>query len=138
MINGIYWQEDAPVFFTKEQMRHPDFRIQVIADISCDLAPNASIPSTIKHTTIKDPVFGYDPVKEKEDHPFQESVIDMMTIDNLPNELPRDASKAFGKQFITKIMGELMKTDQSDMLERATIAYNGQLTRAFQYLKDWI
>ncbi|MDH3650310.1 MAG: NAD(P)-dependent oxidoreductase [Saprospiraceae bacterium] len=138
MINGIYWVPEAPAFFTLEQMRHPDFSIQVIADISCDMAPIASIPSTIRATTIEDPVYGFDPFTTKETPPYQEASVDMMTIDNLPNELPRDASQAFGKQFITRIMGELMKRDGSDMLERATITEDGTLTPGFKYLQDWI
>jgi hypothetical protein len=62
----------------------------------------------------------------------------MMTIDNLPNELPRESSKTFGKQFITRIMGELMKSDPSEMLERATIAEKGQLKPGFSYLEEWV
>ena len=60
-----------------------------------------------------------------------------MTIDNLPNELPRDASEAFGDQFIEHILPEFYK-EQSDILERATIAKNGQLGKYFQYLQDYV
>lgn len=138
MINGIYYLEEAPAFFTLEEMRHPDFSIKVIADISCDLVPHSSIPSTIRATTIENPVFGFDPETAKETEPFLAGTVDMMTIDNLPNELPREASKAFGKQFITRIMGELMKSDPSEMLERATIAEKGALKPGFSYLQSWV
>ena len=78
------------------------------------------------------------PFSEKATDPHGKRVVDMMTIDNLPNELPRDASEAFGQQFIEHIMGELLKKDQSEMLRRATIAVAGQLGRDFQYLKDYV
>ncbi len=138
MINGIHYVREAPAFFTLEQMRRPDFNLRVIADISCDLAPHSSIPSTIRVTAIDAPVFGYDPFTGQETEPFQKGSIDMMTIDNLPNELPRESSKAFGKQFITKILGELLRGDPSEMLERATITEDGKLKPAFEYLGDWV
>ena len=138
MINGIYYVEEAPAFFTVEQMRHPDFSIKVIADISCDIVPHASIPSTLRPTTIDHPVFGFDPHTQSEVEPFSAHGVDMMTIDNLPNELPRESSKSFGKQFITRIMGELIKSDPSEMLERATIAEKGKLKPGFKYLEKWV
>ena len=137
MINGIYWDNKAPAFFTKEEMKQEDFNIKVIADVTCDIAPVSSIPSTLRASTIKAPFFGYDPLNEVETAPFQEHSIDMMTIDNLPNELPRDASKAFGKQFMDHILEEFSKAN-SRILEGATIAENGQLGTHFQYLSDYV
>lgn len=137
MINGIYWDNNAPAFFTVDEMTKSNFNIKVIADVTCDIAPVSSIPSTIKASTIADPIFGFDPKTNKETDPFQPESIDMMTIDNLPNELPRDASKAFGEQFMTSILPELLKED-SPIIQRATVARNGQLGPHFQYLKDWV
>lgn len=137
MINGIYWDNAAPAFFMKEVMQEKDFRIKVIADVTCDIAPVSSIPSTLRASTIANPIFGYDPRSGQETAPFQETAIDMMTIDNLPNELPRDASEAFGQQFMDHILQEFLKS-QSDILERATIAENGRLGRHFQYLQDYV
>ena len=137
MINGIYWDNDAPAFFTKDEMRGADFNIKVIADVTCDIAPISSIPSTLKASTIVDPFFGYDPKTESETTPFSENSIDMMTIDNLPNELPRDASKAFGGQFIDHILPELFK-EKSSILERATVAEYGKLGTHFQYLENYV
>jgi len=136
LINGIFWDNQAPAFFTKEEMKSPDFRLRVIADVTCDIAPVASIPSTLRPCTIAEPVFGYDPQTEKETAPFQANAVDMMTIDNLPNELPRDASKAFGQQFIEHILAELFK-EKSSILERATVAENGALGEHFTYLKAY-
>lgn len=137
MINGIYWDNQAPPFFTKEEMGRAVFNIEVIADVTCDIAPVASIPATVRASTIAQPFFGYDPLTNKETAPFQKHVIDMMTIDNLPNEMPRDASAAFGEQFIEHILSELLK-EESGVIERATVAVNGGLGKHFQYLEDYV
>ena len=137
MINGIFWDNKAPAFFTKEEMKSDKFNIKVIADVTCDIAPISSIPSTLKASTIANPIFGYDPQTEKEVDPHGANVIDMMTIDNLPNELPRDASESFGNQFSEYIIKELLMRD-SDVIERASITRNGALTNGFEYLRDFV
>ncbi len=136
-INGIYWDNQAPRFFSPEDMRKDDFQIQVIADVTCDIAPVASVPSTLRPSTIDEPVYAYDPETEKETVPFQPEGIDVMAVDNLPNELPRDASTSFGEQFLEHIADELQDPD-SDILNRATIAQNGKLGEHFQYLKSYL
>jgi alanine dehydrogenase len=138
LINGIYWDNKAPALFTKEDMRDASFSIEVIADITCDIAPVASIPSTLKASTITDPIFGYDPVKEAEVAPFQKDVIDMMTVDNLPNELPRDASTDFGNQFLEHVLPELLASKIA-MIHRASITTkDGKLNEPYLYLTDYI
>jgi alanine dehydrogenase len=137
MINGIYWDNRAPAFFTKEDMASSDFKISVIADVTCDIAPIASIPATLRASTIADPVFGYDPQTGEETAPYQEGVIDMMTIDNLPSELPRDASTAFGKMYIEQVIPHILAPN-SAMIERATIARHGRLGPQFGYLLDFV
>lgn len=138
LINGIYWDNKAPALFAKEDMTKEDFNIEVIADVTCDIAPVASIPSTLRATVIADPIFGYDPVSEQETEPFQEEVIDMMTVDNLPNELPRDASTDFGNQFIEHVLPELLD-NKSDMINRASITTKeGLLNEPYLYLSDYI
>ena len=138
MINGIYWANEAPSFFTKEEMKSLDFSIQVIADVTCDIAPDSSIPSTLRPSTIADPIYGYEPLTESEAAPFEKEVIDVMAIDNLPNELPRDASKAFGEQFITHVVGELLDIKNSRIINGATIAIDGHLGNDYQYLSDYV
>lgn len=138
MINGVYWDNNAPVFFSKKDMAKDYFNIKVIADITCDIAPVSSIPSTLFATTIDNPVFGYDPIKMVATEPCQAHTIDMMTIDNLPNELAKDASKAFGEQFISNVMEELLGIKNTGMIERSTIAINGQLGKHFQYLSNYL
>lgn len=136
MINGIFWDHRAPAFFDIGEMCEPDFRIQVIADVTCDIAPNSSIPSTIRPSSIQDPVYGFDPYSGLETAPFKSDSIDVMAIDNLPNEMPRDASTSFGQQFIQHILPELFK-DESSIINRAVITQNGSLTRHFRYLEDY-
>ena len=138
MINGIYWDNDAPAFFSATDMQQADFNIQVIADVTCDIAPVSSIPSTLFATTIADPVFGYNPQTQSAEAPYQPHTIDMMTIDNLPNELPKDASQSFGTQFIGQVIEELLGLKDTKMLERATVAKAGALGPHFDYLKDYV
>ncbi|MDX2003615.1 MAG: NAD(P)-dependent oxidoreductase [Chitinophagales bacterium] len=136
MINAIYWDQKAPRFFTKQEMDSPDFRIEVIADITCDI--EGSVPSTIRSTTIAEPIMGYDPHTGKETKPFTSNSIDIMAIDNLPNELPRDASQAFGQMLGDHVLDELLGAKEGNMISRATIAENGQLAERFKYLKGFL
>ena len=138
MINGIYWDNAAPQFFTKEEMKGDNFQIEVIADVTCDIAPVASIPSTLYATTIANPVFGYNAATAKAETPYQSHTIDMMTIDNLPNELPRDASENFGNLFIQYVLNELLHHPTGRMVRQATICKNGDLTAEFEYLRDYL
>lgn len=135
-INGIYWDNDAPAFFTREEMQSDDFNIQTIADVTCDIAPVASVPSTLKASTIADPVFGYDPVNNVETAPFSSDFVDVMSIDNLPSELPRDASTAFGDMLIERILPDFEK-EASELLVRATVTLDGELGPNFQYLANY-
>lgn len=137
MLNGIYWDKRIPVFFTSEDMKRQDFTIRVIADVTCDIAPNSSIPATIRASSINDPIYGYDPVSEQETQPFQNHCIDVMAVDNLPNELPRDASEDFGERLISTVWAELHRTD-SRMIHEATFALNGDLNQPYEYLRDYV
>ncbi len=135
MINGVYWDKRIPVFFTAEEMKAKDFRIKQISDITCDVAPS-SVPSTIQTSSIENPYYGYDAQTGKTTEPFLENVIDVMAIDNLPNELPRDASEDFGNMLMSRILPELKKPE-SALIKKATIAINGGLTENYLYLLDY-
>lgn len=138
MINGIYWDNEAPAFFSKEDMKKSEFSIKVIADITCDIAPEASIPATLKASTIADPIFGYDVNTGKETKAHQTGVVDMMTVDNLPNELPRDASEDFGNQFQAFVLKELLN-DKYKMIYNASITTKeGKLNKPYLYLESYI
>ena len=100
--------------------------------------PRASIPSTLYATTIAKPVFGYDVQTENSTTPYQSQTVDMMTIDNLPNELPRDASNSFGEQFIGNVLEEYSDSSKSVMLEKGSVTKNGDLGSYFEYLRDYL
>lgn len=138
MINGIYWDKRAPAFFQLEDIADDNFNIQVIADVTCDIAPASSIPTTVKASTIADPIYGFSRESLEVVEPHSENCIDIMVIDNLPNELASDASRHFGNQFIMHILPELLKEEKSPILQRATVAMNGELGPHFQYLEDYV
>ncbi|MEW6468398.1 MAG: NAD(P)-dependent oxidoreductase [Bacteroidota bacterium] len=135
LIHCSYWDPRAPRLFTKADMRSPDFRISVIADVTCDI--NGSIPSTHRASTIAEPFYGYNPVTEQEGPPFSHDTITVMAVDNLPCELPRDASEDFGKELIDKVLPSLLVRDQDGLIDRASITRDGQLTPPFEYLRDY-
>lgn len=134
LIHCTFWDPRAPLLFTREEMREPRFRISVIADITCDI--NGSIPSTTRPSTIEDKFYGYNPDTEKIEEAFGPSTITVMAIDNLPCELPRDASEGFGKHLMERVMPFLINSDDG-LIARATITREGALTPAFAYLKDF-
>ncbi len=109
-----------------------------MADITCDIMPGSSVPSTIRASKIADPVYGFDPVNNVETPPFLANTIDVMAIDNLPSELPRDASVFFGRQLLGAIFPELLRGRDSAVIRRGMIAENGQLTERFAYLSDYV
>lgn len=136
LIHCTFWDPASDIMFTKERMRDPDFRISVIGDVTCDI--DGSIPSTQRASTIDDSFYGYDPMTEKETGAFEKSCITVMAVDNLPCELPRDASDGFGKHLIERVLPDLFGKDATGLISRGTIAENGNLTERFSYLKDYI
>ena len=137
LMAGAYWNPKAPVLFTREEMQSPDFKIKIIADITCDI--EGSIPSTKRASSIADPIYDYDPVTDSVqlalDNP---KCITVMAVDNLPCELPRSASEEFGRDLIDRILPCLFIADPEKIIERGTIASNGKLTSHFEYLGDYI
>lgn len=136
LMNGIYWDQHIPRLFEKEDVHHPQYKLDVIADITCDL--EGSVPINLGASTIMDPVYGIHKETLQKVLPFQnnQSTVDLMAVDNLPNELPRDASIHFGEHIIKYIIPELLK-EGSAILDRATICSNGQLSPYFSYLQDY-
>jgi hypothetical protein len=118
-------------------MAEKDFKIKVIGDITCDISPEASVPSTLFASTIAEPIFGYDPQTGTQTDPFQDNSVDVMSIDNLPNELPRDASEDFGNMLMSRVIPRLLK-EWSTTINKATIALDGHLNEPYQYLEDYV
>lgn len=136
LMAGAYWNPKAPVLFTREDMLDPAFRIRVIADITCDI--EGSVPSTVRASSIADPIYDYDPTTHQALPPLQgDAFFTVMAVDNLPCELPRSASEEFGRDLIDKILRPLLIEDTEGIIARATIAENGALTKNFAYLQDY-
>jgi len=136
LLAGAFWNPKAPVLFTREHMVSSNFKIRIIADITCDI--NGSIPSTQRASTIPDPIYDYDPMTNSTHAAFSnDSFISVMAVDNLPCELPRSASEEFGRDLIDRIMKPLLYEDSENVIERATITFNGNLTSHFAYLQDY-
>lgn len=131
-----FWDEDSPKFITKEDYQDTDFNISVIADVSCDIAD--PIASTLRPSEIANPFYGYNKITGEEGEAFDLNNITVMAVDNLPGEVPRDASVDFGKGLIDKVFPALFGEDSTRIIERATITENGKLGKHFQYLKDFV
>jgi saccharopine dehydrogenase (NAD+, L-lysine forming) len=134
-ISAHYWDPRAPKMFTVEDMQAPDFHISVVADVTCDI--DGSVPTTLRASTIAQPFYGYNIVKGIEDLPFNKDTVCIMAVDNLPCELPRDASDDFGKDLSERALPFLINDDPDKIIERATIVHDGQLMPAFEYLADY-
>lgn len=137
LIAGAYWDPKAPVLFTPEEAVTKEFKIRVVADITCDI--EGSIPSTKQPSTIEDPVYDYNPTNDRVEEAFtDEGNISVMAVDNLPCELPRNASEDFGREFLKHILPNLLGSDKDQIIERATITQAGALTEKFSYLQDYV
>ncbi len=135
-IAGHFYGDGAPKFFTAQDAKSPDFRIKYIVDISCDIA--GPIASTIRPSTIAEPLYGYDPQREAEVDFREKNSICVMAVDNLPCELPKDASEGFGEMFLKNVMPAFFNGDKDGILERACMAKDGRLTERFQYLEAFV
>lgn len=135
-IAAHFWDPQSPVFMKPEDYLARDFSIKVIADISCDI--KIPIPSTLRASTIADPFYGYNPRSGMENDPWSKENITVMAVDNLPGELPRDASVDFGKALMDRVFPALFGKDHEKIIERATIVKNGKLTKRFWYLEGFL
>ncbi|RZP11683.1 MAG: alanine dehydrogenase [Flavobacteriales bacterium] len=136
-IAGHFYGDNAPYLFTREDAKHPDFKINLVGDISCDI--DGPVASTLRASTIADPFYAYDPQREKE-VPFKtKNSITVMAVDNLPCELPKDASEGFGTMFINQVIPAFFNGDKDGILQRAQITTaEGTLTKRFSYLRDYV
>lgn len=135
-IAGHFYGQGAPYLYTREDAKHPEFKIKVVADVSCDI--DGPVASTIKPSTIAEPIYGYDPQTEKETDFKNPHAIAVMAVDNLPCELPRDASEGFGEAFMKNVIPAFFNDDKDGVLKRARMTQNGKLTDRYSYLQDYI
>ena len=137
-IAGAFWDHRAPVLFHRKDMLQPDFSIKVIADITCDI--EGSIPSTKQPSTIAKPVYDYDAQHDRVANTLYQNpdYVSVMAVDNLPSELPRDASASFGANLMEYVIPSLVGEVDKGIIARATITQAGQLTNNYQYLTDYV
>ena len=136
-IAGHFYGNDAPFLFTRKDAKHPEFNIDLVSDISCDV--DGPVASTLRASTIADPFYGYNPETEQE-VPFNEKgAITVMAVDNLPCELPKDASEGFGEMFLKHVIPAFFNGDKDGVLQRARMTTSkGTLTDRFKYLQDFV
>lgn len=135
-IAAHFHAHNSPVILSQSMLQANDCKIRVVADIACDA--DGSIASTLRSSTIADPLYGYFPTENKEVEVFHPAAIVVMAVDNLPCELPKDSSESFGKMFLDQVMPAFFNGDTDGILERAKITENGKLTPRFSYLQDYV
>lgn len=135
-IAGHFFGDGSPYLFTKEDAKSEDFNIKLVADISCDI--DGPVASTIRSSTIADPIYGYNPQTESEVNYKEEGAIAVMAVDNLPCELPKDASEGFGELFLEHVIPAFYNNDKDGILARAKMTENGKLTERYSYLQDFV
>ena len=135
-IAGHFYGNNAPYLFTRQDAKSKDFNINLVADISCDV--DGPVASTLRASTIADPFYGYDAKTEKEVAFNAKDAITVMAVDNLPCELPKDASEGFGEMFLEHVIPAFFNDDERGILKRAKITENKKLTERFSYLQDYV
>jgi alanine dehydrogenase len=136
LITGHFYGNDAPVILSREMLQAKDCKIKVVGDVSCDI--NGPIACTLRSSTIANPFYGYLPSEDKEVDVFHPAAIVVMAVDNLPCELPRDASEGFGTMFIEHVIPAFFNDDKDGILQRAKMTENGKLTPKYGYLQDFV
>jgi alanine dehydrogenase len=135
-IAGHFWAEGSPFLFTREDIRDEDWRISVVADISCDI--DGPVASTVEPSTIADPMYGYDPIAEQRVPMGTPGSLGVMAVDNLPCELPRDASADFGATLLEQVIPLVVEGDAQGILDRASeTKLDGTLNAPFAYLAEY-
>ncbi len=135
-IAGHFYGNGAPYLFTREDAKSEDFNIKYVADVSCDV--DGPVASTLRASTIANPFYGYNPKTESEVDFKDKNAIVVMAVDNLPCELPQDASEGFGEMFLENVIPAFFNNDKYGVLERAKMTENGKLTARFSYLQDYV
>lgn len=135
-IAGHFYGNNAPFLYTRNDAKSPDFKINLVADISCDI--DGPVASTLRASTIVDPFYGYDAQSEKEVAFDAKGAITVMAVDNLPCELPKDASEGFGEMFLEHVIPAFFNDDERGILKRAKMTKDGQLTKRFEYLQEYV
>jgi len=134
LMNGVYWEKGIPPLFTLTDLREENTVLTTIADITDDAF--GSVPCNLGDATSEDPIYGVQLDACEKCNPYNFNCVDIMAVGNLPNELPRDASRFFGEQLIKYVIEDLVKGG-NPIIEKATMLKNGQLTNHYDYLEEY-
>lgn len=134
-ISCHYWDGKSAELFKIEDLKSPNWKIQVIGDITCDI--QGSVPTTLRPSTIADPIYGIDKMSGLEAASFTNDSVTIMAVDNLPTELPRDASAYFGAELLEKVVPLFLEDNAAQTLKNATILKEGVLTEEYAYLHEY-
>ncbi len=133
LITGHYWDPKFPKLFSLNQIN--EFKnLKIIGDITCDI--NGSIPTTIRSTSIAEPYYSFD-INSMKEIDLSNKGIAVMAVDNLPSELPREASEEFGLSIMSEVLPYLINKDDG-RINRATTASKGKFCSSFSYLENFI
>jgi len=149
LINGIYWEAKYPKLVSNEQLKailakrtENIFPLVAVADISCDI--EGSLEFMNKVTTIDKPFCYLNPERFVEggkmlfDEPKSMKDIQIMSIDNLPAELPRDASMYFGSllaPYLDTFLKDLVKNKTLSSQDHNTLTDHKIMQNAFITLR---
>lgn len=134
LMNGIYWEPGIAPLFTINDLKEDDYALTTIADITDDA--HGSVPCNLGDSSSEDPVYGVNVTTFEKTAPYMHNGIDIMAVGNLPNELPRDASRYFGEQLIKYVIPDLLKGGNK-IIEGAIMLDKGKLTTKFSYLAEY-
>ena len=149
LMNCIYWDDRYPRLVTKDYLKElydeknlP--RLRVIGDISCDI--EGAIECTLHPTNPDNSLFVYDPFTQEAIDGYKVKGPVIMAIDNLPCELPFEASTYFSgvlKPFIPEIAGAdfsvpFEKCRLPEKIKKAVIVYKGELTPDYKYIEEYL
>ena len=147
LMNCMYWTEEYPTIVTKDYLEKNysnDHKLKIIGDITCDV--NGSIECTEKGALVENPIFVYDTKNRTIEDGYRGNGIQMMTVDILPSELPREASKFFSEKLLPFIP-QIAKADfdvsfeELDLpapIKRALILHKGKFTPDYEYMEEFL
>ncbi len=135
LMNGIYWEQKIPQLFENIDLKNEGFRIKTIADITDDMG--GSVPCNLGDSTIANPVYGVNKNTFEKTEPYLQNSVDIMAVGNLPNELPKDASRYFGEQLIKHVFTDLFSGEENRLINNATIVKKGKLNKGYEYMEEY-
>jgi len=121
-INGSYWDERFPRVLddsTLRRMYANGTLPEVLGDVACDI--DGGIEWTVMATQNDEPTFVYNPKTKGAKVGVDGEGVAIMSVDNLPTALPRDASVDFSKALI-KVIRPFFKANLRDGLGALTPA----------------